>query len=281
MTLLYRVMTGWRLDLDKPVTWTEKLQWLKLYDNNRLYPTLVDKVAVKDYVDSLGESICVPRTFGVWERFSDIDFERLPEQFVLKTTHDSGGTAICRNRAEFDAAAAKKVIRHSMGHRLHKQNLEWPYSGAVPRILAEELLPGDPPDRSPIDYKFFCFNGRAECVLVCTDRDIGYPKLFFFDRSWRFLRYNRQSIALAPGFSLPKPPAIDEMFDLAGRLSRGMPFVRVDLYWSKDRIYFGEFTFYPTSGFYREILPEANLYLGSRIDLRLSAGHSEKGARHR
>ncbi len=268
LRLVYSLMMKKSLHLKNPVTFNEKLQWLKLYDRNPQYTTMVDKCEAKKYVASvIGDKYIIP-TLGVWNRVEEIDFDRLPDKFVLKTTHDGGGegVVICRDKKQFDKQAALSKLSYSMQRDIYALTKEWPYRNVTPRIIAEEYLADGHGDLD--DYKFFCFDGNVYCVMVCVDRNIGSPKFYFFDRAWSLLRLNKRGKEAPEGFTLPKPRGIDEMFELAGRLSTGIPFVRVDLYNQDGVIWFGEMTFYPASGFDANLLDETDLLLGSMINLK-------------
>lgn len=252
------------LNLDNPQTMNEKLQWLKLYDRRPEYTRMVDKVLAKDYVAGIiGEKYIIP-TLGVWNHFDEIDFDTLPNQFVLKTNHSGGGMGIiiCKDKSKLDKDYAKKQLEKTLKHDLSKTLIEWPYRNIERKILAEQYL-GD----SPNDYKFYCFNGYADVVLVCIERETGEPKFYFFDRDWNLRRLNKRGKAAPEGFTLPKPEGMDEMFSIAEKLSKGIPFARIDLYNQEGKIFFGEITLYPASGLDYNRLPEADLYFGKMIEL--------------
>lgn len=258
----YYLEMGKPLHLDNPQTMNEKLQWLKLYDRKPEYTQMVDKVLAKDYVAKLiGEKYIVP-TYGVWNHFDEIDFDQLPNQFVLKTNHSGGNLAvvICKNKNELDKASARKKIESSLKHDLSKTMKEWPYKNIDRKILAEKYLGDD-----ITDYKFYCFNGVADVVLICSERQTGDPKFYFFDRDWNLCRLNKRGKEAPEGFTLPKPEGMDEMFEIAAKLSEKLPYARIDLYNVDGNIYFGEITLYPASGFDFNRLPEADLYFGQKI----------------
>lgn len=392
------------LDLLKPQTFNEKLQWLKLYDRKPEYTTMVDKYAVKEYIAAkIGEEYTIP-TIGVWTRFNDIDFDSLPNKFVLKCTHDSGGLVICTDKSNLDTDEARKTIERSLKNNYYYSGREWPYKNIEPRIIAEQYMQDDDlndikissldgehrlvlvcskhfskdvqreasfdekqnylemrrpnhgntnekgeknyelmerlakvlsekiffsridfyemkkqvyfgdvilfsdsgfegfgledwddkrgkwtklpgggllkyddisievrirtkQEKALVDYKFFCFNGVADSVMVCTERETGDSKFYFFDRNWNLKRYNIRGKQAPDNFTLPKPANIEKMFQLAEMLSQGIPYVRVDLYSINKKIYFGEMTFFPDSGFDVNILPETDIYLGGKLSL--------------
>ena len=264
LIIRYYLEMGKPLHLDNPKTMNEKLQWLKLYNRKPEYTRMVDKVLAKGYAAGIiGDEYIVP-TLGVWNHFDEIDFDKLPNQFVLKTNHSGGnlGVVICKDKATFDKKAAKKKLEKSLKKDLSRVLVEWPYRNVERKILAEEYLGED-----PVDYKFYCFNGYADVVLVCIERETGHPKFYFFDKEWNLRRLNKRGKEAPEGFTLPKPEGMDEMFEIAAHLSEGLPYARIDLYNIKGKIYFGEITLFPYSGFDDNRLPEADLYFGNLIEL--------------
>lgn len=234
---------GYRLDLKNPLTFNEKLQWIKLYDRKPEYTTLVDKKNVKDYVAAMiGKEYIIP-TLGSWKYFEDIDFEKLPNQFVLKCTHDSGGIYICRDKKKFDKNKAKEVLNKSLRTNYYYQGREWPYRDVEHLILAEKYLADNLQD-----YKFFCFNGVPRMILVCSERySDGGLKEDFFDENWNHLDVERATHPNSDLKILP-PHHLEEMKNLASKLSKNTYFSRIDFYEIEDKIYFGEITFFPSSG---------------------------------
>lgn len=247
LKILYFVRLGKRLDLNNPQTFNEKLQWLKLYDRNPLYTTLVDKYAVKKWVaGKIGAQYIIP-TLGIWDKFEEIDFEKLPNQFVLKCTHDSGGIVICRDKQSFDKKRARRILNNCLRHNFFWCTREWPYKNVPPRIIAEKYMQ-DEKTQELRDYKFFCFGGITKTLFVASDR---YhlneeTKFDFFDVNFVHLPFtNGHPNALL----LPeKPQCFEEMKNLAKILSAGMPHVRIDFYEINGKVYFGEITFFHWSG---------------------------------
>lgn len=232
-------------NLDNPQTYNEKLQWLKLNDIHPEYARLVDKYEAKEYVRGvLGDEYIIP-TLGVWDRFEDIDFEKLPNQFVLKTTHDSGGVVVCSDKKSFDKVAAKKKLNKSLRNNYFLDHREYPYKHVPPRIIAEEFMV-DESGTELKDYKFFCFNGKCRMLFVATDRNMGDVKFDFFDENFNHLPF-RQGHPWADK-KIKKPVGFDKMIELSEGLSKGFPHVRVDLYDINGQIYFGELTFFHFSG---------------------------------
>lgn len=264
LKIRYYLEMGKPLDLDNPKTMNEKLQWLKLYNRKPEYTQMVDKVLAKDYVaKKVGEKYIIP-TLGVWNHFNEIDFDKLPDQFVLKTNHSGGGdgVVICKEKSKFDRKAAEKKLEYSLRQDISRSLVEWPYRSIKRKILAEMYL-GD----NPIDYKFYCFDGDADVVMMCTERETGHPKFYFFDKDWNLRRLNKRGKEAPEGFTLPKPEGMDEMFSIASKLSEGLPYARIDLYNIEGKIYFGEITFFPSSGFEVNRLYESDLYFGNKIKL--------------
>lgn len=271
LRLLYRLEMGKKLHLNDPKDYQEKLQWLKLYNHNPKYTRMVNKITAKEFASEvIGEKYIIP-TLGVWEHFDQIDFNTLPERFVLKTNQSGGslGVVICMDKASFDKNRAKKMLEKSLKQDLSKIHVEWPYKNVKPMIMAEQYMCDDSEFNKGglSDYKFTCFNGIADNVMVCTDRASGDTKFYFFDRNWNLMPLNVRGKNTDPSFKLPKPDCMDEMFEIAGKLSEGIPFLRVDLYCINNRPYFGETTFFPDSGFDPNILPETEKYFGDKIIL--------------
>lgn len=264
LRILFKRFMHQRLNLISPVTFNEKLQWLKLNDRNPLYSMLVDKIEVKKWVaDKIGEEYVIP-TYAVWNNPDEIDLSKLPDSFVLKCNHYGGnnGVFIVRDKSKFDLEAAKKILKQTQGRCIYRNLGEWPYKNVSKRILAERFI-----GENVNDYKFNCYNGFAESVMICTGRGSGDTKFYFFDKSWNLKRYNRRGKDAPKDFTLPKPKGIEKMFDLASTLSKDIPFVRVDMYNIDGEIYFGEMTFYPASGFDGNLLPETDVFFGNMIKI--------------
>lgn len=261
----YRDKMGKRLNLKNPQSFNEKVQWLKLHDRNPFYATLVDKHSVQGFVsEKIGSSYLVPQ-IGIWERVEDIDFEDLPNKFVLKTTHDSGGVVICRDKNSLDVEEAKNKLQKSMENNWYSHSKEWHYKNVKPRIICQELIETSS-GLPPVDYKILCFNGKPENIMVCIDRFTRNLTYHFFDWQWKFLKYNKMD---PDNFEYPRPEKLEEMFRIAEKLSQGIILCRVDLYCENNKIYFGEITFFPDSGFDTDITSETDYYFGSKIDLRM------------
>ena len=263
----YRLMIGKKLNLKNPSTFNEKLQWLKLYDRNPSYTRMVDKVDVKEYVaEKIGQEYIIP-TLGIWESADDIDFDLLPEKFVIKCNHNSGqGIYICTDKKQMDVEKVRNELRLALQSDYYLQCREWPYKDVHRRIIAEKFLEDTSSEDGDLrDYKFMCFNGIVKSVFVCTERKKSL-KVTFFDRNWKRLPFERHYPQSAK--IIPQPSKFEEMVQLAEILSKDIPFVRVDFYEVNGQIYFGELTFYPGAGFEEFNPVEWDGILGSWIDIK-------------
>ena len=244
----YRLAMNRKIDLIDPKTYNEKLQWLKLYDRRPEYTRMVDKYESKEYVaEKIGEEYIIP-TLGVWDSFEEIDFDKLPEQFVLKCTHDSGGLAICRDKATFDKEKAKKKIEKSLKYNYYKNGgREWPYKDVKPRIIAEQYME-DEKTGELRDYKFFCFDGEVKALFIASDRfaEGEETKFDFFDADFNHLPFTNghPNAKVWP----EKPEKFEEMKELAAKLSAGIPQARIDFYEVNGKVYFGKITFFHWGG---------------------------------
>ena len=255
LKILYKNVFFKDLNLKNPQTFNEKLQWLKLYDRRPEYTTMVDKYAVKKYVaDRIGEEYIIP-TLGVWDSFDEIDFDSLPDQFVLKCTHSSGDIVICRDKASFDKEAARKKLNSFLQKDFYLIAREWPYKNVPRRIIAEQYME-DNQTQELRDYKIFTFDGVVKALFVASDRlkKDEDTKFDFFDADYKHL-------AIINGHpnskTLPKKPVtFEEMKRLAEKISQGVPHVRVDFYEINGKTYFGEMTFYHWSGL-KEFKPDS------------------------
>lgn len=271
LKMVFKARMGIELNLDNPKGFNQKLQWLKLNNRNPLYTMLVDKYVVRDYIAAvLGDEYLIP-ILGVWNDPDEIDFDSLPNQFVLKCNHNSGtGMCICTDKSRLHIESVKKELRKGLSENFFLKAREWPYKDVPRRIICEKYMRNNKSSDELTDYKFFCVNGKVDNVMVCLERDTGSPKFYFFNQKWELLRLNNQGLNAPDGFTIPKPKCINEMFDIASKLSEGFPFVRVDLYEVDGKIYFGEFTFFPDGGWDKELLTETDAYFGSLIDLPIS-----------
>jgi hypothetical protein len=267
LKLVYYYAFHKKLNLKNPKTYNEKLQWLKLYDRNPLYTSLVDKYKVREYVEQkIGKEYLVP-LLGVWNNFDEIDFNKLPNQFVLKCTHDSGGVQICKDKEKFDHFKSKAFFDARLKENFYSHYREWPYKNIKPRIIAEEYME-DEEYQELRDYKLFCFDGEPEYIFIASDRQNKNEetKFDFFDMDFNHLPF----INGHPNSNkeIHKPILFEEMKKLAMVLSEGMPHVRVDFYEVNGKLFFGELTFYHFSGLTPFNPNEWDYILGDKISLK-------------
>lgn len=245
--LEYRCLMGKRLDLKHPQTFNEKLQWLKIYDRRPEYTTMVDKYAVKQYVaDRIGAEYIIP-TLGVWDRPELIEWDGLPDKFVLKCTHNSGGLVICKDKKKLDKDAAIKKLSGALERDYYLASREWPYKNVPRRIIAEQYLE-DATIEDLRDYKFFCFNGKMRVFKIDFDRQTDH-KANYFDRNGKLLPYGEKVCPPQKDKQLEIPQNFEEMIKVVEKLSEALPFGRIDFYNVNGKIYFGEITLFPAGGF--------------------------------
>ena len=261
---IFKRANGKKLNLTNPQTFCEKIQWLKLHDRKPEYSLMVDKYLVKKYVASIiGEEYIIP-TLGVWDSPDDIDFSQLPNQFVLKTTHNSGGVLICKNKSNFNIDSAISYLKKQLKHDIYSCTREWPYKNVPKRIIAEKFI--IPSSSDLTDYKFFCFGGEPIYCQVIANRSIN-ETIDFYDTQWNHQPFNGLNTVGMSNTPHNKPKAFDKMLTIARLLSKGHAFLRVDLYNINGRIFFGEITFFPNSGLGKFSPSEWNIKLGNLIDL--------------
>lgn len=266
---LYRLVTnGESINLDNPQSLNDKINWLKLYDRNPLYTKLADKYEVKKYVkDKIGEEYVVPN-YGVYNSFEEIDFDSLPDSFIIKTTHDSGGGVICRSKSSFDLQQAQKKLNKLLKQNYYPKYREWVYKNIPPRLIVDHLL-DDHSGHELQDYKFWCFNGEPKVIyLTNKGKDIFEN---FYDMDFKELDINHGFERVKPEFN--KPLEFGLMKELATKLAEGIPFVRVDFFDVNGKVYFGEYTFYDWGGMQPFQSKEWEMKMGSWIKLPL---HREK-----
>ena len=263
LKILYRLKVGESLDLENPRSYTAQIQWLKLNYRKPSLNQYVDKYEVKKIVaDTIGAQYVIP-TLGIWDRIEDIDFDALPDKFVLKGTHDSKSTVICRDKRRFDRESALKKLRNSLCRNNYPPMREWAYKDVRPRIIAEKLMEDPAHPEGLVDYKFFCFDGKVRASYLATGREQGKVCFDFFDRDFNHLPAFNEHHPHA-SVPLPKPENYEEMVRIAETLSQGFPHVRMDLYSiGNDRTYFGEYTFYHAGGMSEFIPREWDYTFGS------------------
>lgn len=268
--ILFRAYIGKELDLKNPKTFNEKMQWIKLYDRKDLYSELVDKHEVRKYIKTwIGEEYLVPE-LGLYDCFEDIDFQVLPDKFVLKCTHDSGSTIVCRDKKSLDILKAGVQITKRMSRSHYWGGYEWPYKNVKPRIIIEQYL-DDGNAKGLTDYKFYCFNGEPKFLYISSGlEDHSTAYISFFDLEGKKMEFRRNDYAGFPEDKMPiMPPKFGEMIQISGILAKkaGGDFVRIDLYEVDDHIFFSEFTFTPSAGYMVFDPEEYDLILGEMLTL--------------
>lgn len=261
----FKAEIGTSLNLDSPKTYNEKLQWLKLYNRKPEYTMMVDKYKVRDYIaQTLGEQYLIP-LLGVWDNPDDINFDELPNQFVLKCNHNSGsGMCICKDKSNLNYDSVRKALRKGLKENYYIKHREWPYKDVPRRIIAEKYMEDASGDLK--DYKFYCFNGVMKFVMINSDRNTSKPtKADYFDRdfNWLDFTWGYSHAEVQP----QKPVQFEEMVAIAEKLAKGLPHIRVDLYDCNGKIYFGELTFFDGSGFDRIEPEEWEYRIGDMIEL--------------
>ena len=247
LKFMYRAKIGKKLNLKNPQTFNEKLQWLKLYNRKPEYIIMADKYAARDYIaNTIGVEYLIP-LLGVWDKFEDINFNSLPDKFVLKPTHTSGNIFICKDKSKINFHLLKKEVKTWLNKDYYWLHREWPYKGIPHKIIAEKYMNDDSTNELR-DYKFFCFNGEPKILFVATERQVKGEevKFDFFDMSYKHLdiKNGHPNATIIP----EKPINFEKMKELAKILSKDNPHVRVDFYEVNEKIYFGELTFYHFSG---------------------------------
>lgn len=265
LKILYKLVFDKDLNLINPQTFNEKIQWLKINDRKEIYTKMVDKYEAKNYVaDIIGKEYIIP-TIGIYNKLSDIDLSKLPDKFVMKCTHDSGGLIICKDKKQLNFNKEKKKIAKSLKRNFYYSGREWPYKNVKPRIIVEKYM--EESDKKELkDYKLFCFNGIPQIVLVCSERYSSKNMCeTWFDMNWNLIDVVESGHRIDTTISQPKK--FKEMIALSKKLSNGIPFIRVDWYEIKGKLYFGELTFYPASGFEKFEPEEWNYILGKWLQL--------------
>jgi hypothetical protein len=272
LKIKYRKKMKRKLNLDAPVLFSEKIQWLKLYDRNPTYAKLVDKYEVRKYItETIGEEFLIP-CLGVWDSFDEINFDELPEQFVLKCTHDSGSVFICKNKKAMNIKKLRKHFNKRLLVNYYYSNLQWAYKNVKPRIIAEKYMVDDLGGVLK-DFKFLCFNGEPKLISFVSDTvsESGtkrkYSKDFFYDPNWQRLNIVSKGYAPDPSEKVNQPKCLDTMLEIAKKLSADKAHVRVDFFLINDKPYFGELTFYNYSGYTRFNPPHWDKTLGDWLTL--------------
>lgn len=265
--LYYRLRVGRKLNMNNPTTLNEKLQWLKFNYRFPLQSIVSDKLLVREYVkDKIGEKYLIP-LIGSWKKYDDIDFSLLPEKFVLKCNHDSGGLVVCNDKEKLNHIEARRKIEKSLNSNFFYIGREYQYRNIKPMILCEKFISDN--GNVPMDYKIYCFNGVPDVILVCKDRfskNTHRASYYFFDQEWRFQPLNKGDENIKT-VDINKPKNLDEMIDIAKEISKDFVFARIDLYNVDGKIYFGEITLSPNSGFDPDIKYETDLMFGEKLGI--------------
>lgn len=272
LQVMHRVHSGKWINFSNPKTFTEKLQWLKINRINPLYEILVDKIAVKEYVSSqIGQQHVIP-TIRIFKSLDEITIDALPDKFVLKTNHagGGGGVFVCRDKTHFDINRAKDVLAKVLKSNWYQYGREYPYRKLTPQVFCEQLLESDSNGDIP-DFKFYCFNGKPEYCQVIQNRSTS-ETIDFYDMDWQRQEFwglnGLNATTKKSDCDMACPENFVLMKELASILSKDIPFVRVDLYNVNGKIYFGELTFFPASGFGRFTPDRYNLIIGNKLQLR-------------
>lgn len=267
LKIKYKLVMGKKLNLENPKTFNEKLQWLKLYDRKDIYTKMVDKYEAKKYVANIiGEEYIIP-TLGIYNNYEEIDFSKLPNQFVIKPTHTSGDIYICKDKNEINYKKLKKEVNRWLKRKYYYYHREWPYKNVKPRIIAEIYL-NDFNIGELMDYKFFCFNGKVKFLKVDFNRFIEHHANYY-DTKLNILPFGERIYPPDLNKKIDFPENINKMIELAEKLAKDIPFVRIDFYNVNEKIYFGEMTFYPAAGFGKIDPEEWNEKIGNLLELKM------------
>lgn len=256
-----------KLNIKKPKTFNEKIQWMKFNYRNPMYSFVSDKIRVRKYIEErIGKEYLIP-LIGYWKNFDEIDFKKLPNKFVLKCNHDSGGIIICKDKKELNLKKIKRKLEGNLKRNFFYIGREWQYKNIKPMIMCETLLLDDK-GNIPLDYKINCFDGKVDSIMVCEGRFTKEGvKFYLFDKKWNFLRYNKGDEKLPSDFTLPKPDTLKEMLNIAEVLSKDFKYARIDLYSLNSKVYFSEITLSPNSGFDKDITYKVDRIWGDKLKI--------------
>lgn len=259
--ILYKRSLNKKLNINNPKDFNEKIQWLIINEYDKKYADLTDKIKVREYIEKKGYKDILTNIYGIYNSSEEINFEQLPNEFVLKTNHGSGKVYICNDKNKFDIEMCKKKLDEELKQDFSKQSLEYHYAYIKPKIMCEEYLKEEN-RMTPLDYKIHCFHGKADCILLCSEREKKL-KYDYYDLDWNYLNYSKQEYRSSKNYD--KPSNLNEMIKIAEELSKDFSFVRVDLYNINNKIYFGELTFTPAAGMDDSITDEALEHMGKLI----------------
>lgn len=268
LKIQFKRTIGKKLDLKNPKSFNEKVQWLKVYDRKSIYTKLADKYEVREYIkEKIGEEYLIP-LIGVWDNFDQINFSELPNKFVLKSTHDSGGVNICKDKENFDISKSREFFEKRLKRNYYYHGREWPYKNIKPRIICEKYIEEEKSDDLK-DYKFLCFEGQVKCSFVCLNRNNKNGlNVDFYDIDWNLMPFERKYPS--SNKKIEKPKNYKKMIEIAQIIAKDIKFARIDFYEVNEKIYFGEITFYPGSGMEKFNPEEYDYLLGSWIKLPLN-----------
>lgn len=265
---LFRGIMGYDIDWDNPRDLNEKINWMKLYSDTTEWTRLADKYLARDYIkEKLGEDV-LPKLYGVWKRAEDIDFDKLPDSFVMKTNHGCGGVVVVEDKSELDTEKVRKEMAEAVSHKFGYKTLEPHYMKIPPVIMAEQLIENDADfSTSIVDYKVWCINGIPQCILMCSDRTGKKCTLSWYDPEWNFLPDVNSGRHAGDYKEIPRPVCLEQMLEYATTLAEGFPQVRVDFYIEKGRLYVGELTFTSQGGYMDYLSRDFSLKLGEKVPL--------------
>lgn len=259
-----------KINLKDPQTLDEKIQWLKFntYYKNKLVTQCADKYAVRKYIEDCGCSEILNELYYVWDNVDEINWDELPDSFVIKWNFGCGHNLICRDKSKLDIEETK--IKLNEWYKTHKtfylSHSEIQYKNIPPKLICERLIETHD-GNLPVDYKLYCFNGIADCALVCLNREKGHPDFYFFDKEWNLKRYNKKGKEAPENFTVPKPEGFELLFEYAEKITKPFPFVRADFYLEGGKVIFGELTFTPCGGFDSGRLPETQILFGNKVKI--------------
>ncbi|MGG3940329.1 ATP-grasp fold amidoligase family protein [Peribacillus psychrosaccharolyticus] len=261
----YKMKLNRKLNLQNPQRFTEKIQWYKLNYRTKVMTQCADKYSVREYVKSKGLSSILNELYSVYNAVEEIDIKSLPEKFVIKTTNGSGTNYFCKDKNKFPLEKVKKSLNDWLNRNIFSSGREWSYKNIVPKIIVEELLEDlGNPFEGINDYKFLCFNGAAKYVVLDVDR-LKDHKRNIYDTNWNLINVSTDHSNIQ--YPVEKPEGLDQMLKIANKLAEDFPFIRVDLYWVNNKVYFGELTFYPWTGYVQFEPDKFDFELGREFNL--------------
>ncbi len=261
--LMYRRKYHKKLDLDNPTTIDEKIHWLIINEFGSKETLLTDKVKVREYIKDKGLEEILIDCYGTYDNASEIDFESLPDKYVIKPNNCSGVIVVCLDKKNLNKSKVKKTLNKALRQNYAIMHLEYHYKNIIPKLICEKYI-GKEDGTLPVDYKFLCFNGEPKCIMYCSERE-SQVKYDYYDLNWNYLNYSKDEYKCNK--EVPKPNKLKEMIEIARKLSNEFKIVRVDLYEVEDKIYFGELTFTPVGGSFYFNNQDSLLQLGNYLKL--------------